>query len=475
MIVVVAGTIAVTVLGLFRLGARPLWQDEAVTAGLALGSRSVLWTGLKEDGGGQALYYLCVRAIGFLGNSPWVLRLPSVVATAAMVYPVWRLAERKLGSRTANWSVVFLVTMYGIVTNAQEARVYSLLASIFCWLWLRLDLAMESDRGRDWAICGVLTVLALYSHSLSGLVLVALAIWFLIDKRGRLTRNVLVTGALVAIAAVPLAYLVLFTAVDHTAWAGTFTPRGLIEYVLGAAGARRATSQPILTALASGSLLGLVGLAVLSARKQDTRRAITPFLLWLAVPILITVAVSFKRAYFVPRYAVPIMPPVAILAAYGASTIRPRRWLNPQTVVAVVALISLLRVAVGYGEVTLPWDEVEAYVAAEGAADDTVSFVPAYTQTTFQYYVWVRGHETTVGPPMSPSVPWGSPVFPNVEVYPDTMLATPDGSLWVIIAEEGQEGEIDAVLERFPVAMVEIDRQQFGIGTVLRFVPEVGS
>jgi hypothetical protein len=181
-----------------------------------------------------------------------------------------------------------------------------------------------------------------------------------------------------------------------------------------------------------------------------------------------------SRAYFSARYAVPLVPATATLAAIGTERLRAldRRL----AVAAFLTVIGVLgaRTVTGYRTEPVPWVDLEAYVAEQATPDDMIAFEPAYAQAPFEYYTWLQGHADTMARPMPPSIGWTAPRHPNTEEYPDTEIAPPEGDLWVVVRAEIGVSEVPDIVARLGIDMVEVDRRSFGDAVVLRFAA-VGS
>ena len=71
------------VLCLISLTGRSLGFDEAATVAIVSQHGAALWHGIARDGGNMSGYYLLMHVlVGWFGDGPWVLRLPSLVFAA---------------------------------------------------------------------------------------------------------------------------------------------------------------------------------------------------------------------------------------------------------------------------------------------------------------------------------------------------------------------------------------------------------
>lgn len=113
-----------------HLGEAPLWFDEMYTQmSLALPWHGFVANALRDN---QApIYYVATKAwVALVGSSPWALRVPGLVASAACIplaAGVARLSAGDRAARTVAWLVA--ISPY-LVQHAQDARPYALLAAL---------------------------------------------------------------------------------------------------------------------------------------------------------------------------------------------------------------------------------------------------------------------------------------------------------------------------------------------------------
>ncbi len=466
---VAMATMVIMGLGLLSLNSRSIWLDESITAGLGRGSWSSWWRGVAEDGGSQSLYFLAVRLSTFLGNEPWAIRLPSVVAAAAVPYPMYRLAAPRFGARVATFGVFILAVSYSFITNAQEARSYTMLALLITWSWLLMDRALQSDGSLAWVRWGVVAALTLYAQPLGLPILMAQGIWLVANRHRLDIVNVAAGVGAAAAVSVPFVYLTMFEAGDHTSWLGTFRLRAFAELVAAAFGAQRVSDALLLSA--AGTLvavaLALVGAFPFGRRSSYVENNLL-YLLWVAVPIVVLLVGSIGRAFMIARYAVPLVPATATLAAVGIERISQIDRRAGHGIAAALLGLLLARTVTGYGIEAVAWEGVEEFVADRASPDDVIAFEPAYTQAPFEYYTWLRGDVDRMARPMAPALGWTAPRHPNLEEYPLSPLPPPNGALWVVVRID--EGRVPDIVARFGVPMIETDRTDFGEASVLRFV-----
>ncbi|MEZ5228719.1 MAG: glycosyltransferase family 39 protein [Acidimicrobiales bacterium] len=228
-------------------------------------------------------------------RSMGVYRLPSLLAAAAVPMPTYRLAARRFGPSVATIAVVILAVSYSFVTNAQEARSYTMLAALITWSWLLLDRAIETPSPARWLRWGIVTALTLYAQPLGLPILMGQAIWMLIERRRLVARSVITGFAAAAVISVPFGYLTLFEAGDHTSWLGTFRLRSFAELVAAAFGAQRVSDALVLSAVGTLLAVGFATVALSPRPGNDGGQPTSvsghkrqlPYVLWVVVPIMV--------------------------------------------------------------------------------------------------------------------------------------------------------------------------------------------
>jgi mannosyltransferase len=181
------------------LGARSLWFDEALSASIArLDTLDILVNvpGSFHPPG----YYFLLHLWRPVGHSAFALRFPSALCSLLAVALAQRLAGEFFGQRTARLATLGMALSPFQVYYAQEARMYGpaiALGAGVVWAFLR---AVRVNRRSAWLIYGVFATLGLYVYYYTGLVVLALHLWLLWDRRLRqVLLPLAVTDGLVAL------------------------------------------------------------------------------------------------------------------------------------------------------------------------------------------------------------------------------------------------------------------------------------
>jgi hypothetical protein len=195
---------------------RSLWLDEATTWYQSQLPFTVMLDDLRSTDvhppGHHALVWLSARAFG---DSEFALRLPSLIAGAALI-PMMFVAGRALFDRRTGIVAAALATVAPIcVWYSEEARMYAqlmLLGVIAVWALYR---AVESDRYRYWFVYGFAAAAMVWTHYFAALLLAVLQVAMVVmvwsggredrRRRWRLLAGAALASLLIAALLAPLA------------------------------------------------------------------------------------------------------------------------------------------------------------------------------------------------------------------------------------------------------------------------------
>ncbi|HEX6798511.1 MAG TPA: glycosyltransferase family 39 protein [Ktedonobacterales bacterium] len=352
-------------LDLFRLGGPSLWMDEAFSVQLARQPLSVLWGAFRSGAEpNMAIYYLILHlwlglgaALGIPATEFYV-RFPSAVCAAASAVMVYAIGRRFLGAFCGMLGALLYLLNGLVLTYAQQTRGYALQLLLVCLAWYAL-LALLDERtprpaARWWALLVAASVLAVYTHAFSMLILlaqiVAVGALAAFDTATRACIRRMWLGQLASLAAIGVLIVPFAIASRHGAKNG-WLPSPQIGELVAKATALGGKSKLALAVLAVALLAGLALLALarlpagrrLLARLQpglpadkahsgDTpalrpgaRPAVIALLCWLVVPVVVSFVLSEGPVrLFSSRYLVVVMPAVALLVAAAVAPLRPR-------------------------------------------------------------------------------------------------------------------------------------------------------
>ena len=126
---VVAAVVVGVALRFVNLGAAPLWFDEIYTDLMLRLPWSGYLTNVLQDN--QApIYYVTAKAwVASVGASPWLLRVPGLVASAACIPLSAAIARLAAGPRAARGVAWVAAISPFLIQHAQDARPYAFLAA----------------------------------------------------------------------------------------------------------------------------------------------------------------------------------------------------------------------------------------------------------------------------------------------------------------------------------------------------------
>ena len=319
-----AGVLAL--LGSALLLRRPsLWYDELFTAQVApLPLARLVEAVLSGEGTASYLvdvppsynapYYIVAHLWLLLtGQEPGELSLRSLSLLAAVGgVAALTAAVAQLGGRAAGLAAGLLAATNPLVLEySVEARGYGL--ALLAVALAALGLARWLD-GRGLLLYAVAATAAGLAHWFALPVVAGLAVAALLLRR----RAALPLLAVTAVAALPTLALVGLALTQDTA--GTTT-----GWIADTGGEVPWLSLQAWTAGSPALLVATLALAAIGlslARGGPARRTAVVGACWIAVPLLVVTLAELARPVFVPRYLLPALLGLAVLAALGASAVR---------------------------------------------------------------------------------------------------------------------------------------------------------
>ena len=121
-------TVVAAAAGGFQLGTRSLWFDESWSVLVAQMHGGQFWRAWLHADPNMSLYYLLLHFWVPIGASEAAVRALSLLWTVATVPVLYALSRRLLGFTVAWVACLLFGTSGFVVTYAQQARGYSLLA-----------------------------------------------------------------------------------------------------------------------------------------------------------------------------------------------------------------------------------------------------------------------------------------------------------------------------------------------------------
>jgi len=385
------------------LTCKPFWFDECFSVEVArMDWRNFLHL-LWWREANMSLYYLLLRVWLHLGQSPFFVRSLSVVISTGSLLAIYWLGHLLYNRRVGLSAAGLLALNAYDLRYAQEARSYALfvllatLSSGFLIAWLR-----QPSRG-NWRGYVFASSLAVYAHFFALLLLAAH--WVVVkwagtpDREGGQSEHV--TGGLkhawtaIGIAVLPLLIFVAKTGAGPIRW---IQRAGILDLLR--VGIYITNGFPEIYFFAC--LATIVPLKKdLLARDGSWRTWRVHFLyVWLLFPVVLTLALSFARPVFLPRYMIFCLPALLILTAAGLASVPPR-WLGA-LLVGGTLLLSARIIPYVYGHDFD--DERDASGAAtnfildHSEPGDGIIFHIAGTRVPYEFFRSLRARENTGSP-----------------------------------------------------------------------------
>jgi mannosyltransferase len=373
--------VVAVVLGLFRIGDKSFFLDEAYAYALAHLPIRTLLSALWVRELHASPYYLLLHIWQWLGSGEGLLRSLSVLFGAIAVFFLFYVAKRYAVAFPA---ALILAMFPFFVEFEQEARAYAMLLAGTAVSTLLLQRLIERPSLLRAGLYIPAAALMIYIHPLGALVVVAQAVGLLIFVPRPMKWRLAVVYVPVVVLWIPM-LLFAMRRNDAIAW----IPPTTLQLIADSG-----------VALFGGAfLLGtvLVMLAIGMRRDQPA--------LWLIVPIVGTLAITYLvQPVLQPKYLIAVLPAAAIILAR-----------NRPLAIAVLLAVSLIGVGNWYvNGVKDDWRSAVAWVESEARPGDGIVFEPTYLRAAFGYY-------GQVGQPLDLAVPWsasnlagGSPDIPGI-------------------------------------------------------------
>jgi len=437
-----------------ELGTRSLWLDEGSTFAITSQHGAALWKGIKGDGGNMLLYYLLIHVvIKLFGGAAWVLRLPSLLATAATGGLTTLLGLRLFGDRRkAVAGGLLTVVSLPLVFWGQNARGYALMVALAAASMLAFVTLLERpSRG---AIVGyVLSTLAMLYVGYDAALLVLAQLALLVQFRERIR---LLVGCLVAVGVgcVPLLILAAQRGSGQLFWVPPLsfgelgqTGETLLSTALPPNFHHTVTTiaATVLSAVAVLAALAAAATVVRRHARRQTHWQVSFLLAWVLIPAVIGVLASVAgEPIELARCAILLMPGLALLVVWALCDPRLPRFAGALGVTVLLGL-RLAQVIPAYGVSPENWKAATAYtLAVTGQGRACVAFYPQDGRESFDYYL--RGDAAADRlTPVLPTLGWAT-VKPYVEHYGTLSaagwktVAASCPRLFLIASHQGQRG-----------------------------------
>jgi mannosyltransferase len=390
-------TAAGAALRFLHLADKSFWLDEGVSVTLARLDLANLLHILWRREANMALYYGLLRVWLNFGSGDYFVRALSALLSVAAIPVLYRLGKRLFSSTTGIVAAALFSVHAWQVRYAQEARSYSLYVLLTALSSLFFLTAVEEPTRRRWAGYVTFSLLAIYSHFFSVLVVVAqwTAFYFMqADEsvQAEFRRRLKIIGLLF----LPLAVFIVSRGTGPLSWISRPGFAELHRFVLDLAGNG---GDPLVIFYLGCCVVALASGGWARGRRLSLESWRYLFLLsWLFVPVAITLVFSLIRPVFLPRYLLTCVAPLVLLAAAGLARLR-ARWLAMIVLVLMVAL-SVRGTWAYYGAdfdlAREDWRGATAYIVQNSRQGDGILFHSAQARMPFEYYAAAHAERRAV-------------------------------------------------------------------------------
>lgn len=361
------------------------------------------WKTLLRLGPDQYLYYVFQK--GWMAIFPHAAdglarALPALFSVISV--PVVYLLGTTFGitKKQGVWIGSIAALLVGLnafhIQYAQEARGYSL---VFLLSLASTYVLMQAVRNSDdlthrrWLLYGLLSVGAIYSHSLAAFVTMTQFLSLVILWLGRKDRRFPYVGlidsvVIILVLCLPALKAISNEGVGHIQWIPDVTIKQLLLV-----GTALAGNQSIWLFVAYGMAM-LLGVYVIWPRLKSkdvvVRWEVVLLISCAFMPLVINLAVSsIITPVLVPRYLLYVLPYWVILVALGVDPTFHNRWYDKVLCAALVGLMAVLSV-VGTRSYYLTYQKEDFRGAAQYVTNECSDALRLYhvfyTQEKFTYY-----------------------------------------------------------------------------------------
>ncbi|MDP2661163.1 MAG: glycosyltransferase family 39 protein [Dehalococcoidia bacterium] len=439
----------------FRLDVQSIWYDEGFSINLARHGVATI-VGLAVDDIHPPLHALLLHFWMLLaGDAEYSTRFLSLffgVATIAVIFQLGRLLS---SGRGAVLSLMVAVLAPFLVYYSQETRPYSaglfflVLAVFACLKWVR------GSRSQAWLVCYIAaTVAAVYTHYYAWLIVAVLNLFVVLRvwPPGRRAigelRSWLVAQVFVGVAFLPWAGTLLQ---KYSTYSTPLPAPDLgnvlyqilasfgLGYTAGQAGvdpAQKDLSPDHWIVLALALALLAVAICGLLRRKLPTSpekgvlgRAFLS--LYLAVPIVLIILLSWGQRYLEPRYFIFAAPAYYLLMGRGMDSLFGRRSILGAMALFLVLGASSLSLHNYYFDSTYWRDDVRGtaqFIQSHLGDNDAIILDAYYLRHTFMYYY--HGNAPVVDLPAQMPADWDQDLLALQE------LARRYDRVWVVLWQD---------------------------------------
>lgn len=383
--------ISLTVIGLFlrfyNLGFNSLWLDEATTHHFAKLSFIEIW---ELTAGGEynpPLFHWVEHFMLFFGNNEVILRfIPALLGI--LTIPLFYLIGKEFLDRNTGILAAALLTFSPFhLFYSQEARAYSMVLffisiSLYCYL-----LAFRSNDKKFWALFGIFSALAFWTHFYSMIITGTLILFAIIINAGKIRENVtelkpiLISLAAFVFLCLPLLIVTVRLFIVRTSAQPTY---GIQGFGIITDSIQQFFGYNLYSALIFSILLIIGFIQIFKIDKIK-------FYLFAGI-VIVSFLASWGLSYkmpMIPRYLIFMLPIFYIGVAAGFRPIYSvinNRWLIYIFIAAIILIATPFMITYYSGYSKEDWRGFSRNFESITRDGDLVVLTPGYISLPFDYY-----------------------------------------------------------------------------------------
>jgi mannosyltransferase len=458
---------AAVALRLYFLGARPLWQDEAYSLGVAARPLGDIPSLLRATDVHPLGYYEVLAVwVRWSGTGLAAARFPSLIFGVAAVFLTWRIGRQWFSPAIGLIAAALVALNPFQIIAANEIRMYPMLECLTLGSsWILWRATRRSPEWPWWAAYGLSAAAMAYTSYYAFVLIPAQAVWAWLSRPQH--RRAAAKGLMVAAGVAALCYLpwVLYV----IAGPGMGMPRRpafIPGYLLGLAADQ--TFGGYLFGAGNYQELGvglplryvvpllvpfvaLLGAGVMLLERTEKASARLVVLSWAGslLLLLLATAVTGQVAAY-PRQLVFLQPFAALLIA-GGTMLAWRRL--PAARIARPLGACLLVAAFGYPAMAqfnpslqhYQYDRAAEFVETNYAPGDAIVYFPAGTDVPFRYYFRAPGVQIRV---LWDRTRWTREGFePAIRQATAAVAGKGSGRVWLVYSLPWPRGSLSDLVE----------------------------
>ncbi len=394
----IALVLAITGLGallrLYQLGAQSLWLDELFSVFLSRYDLREIVARTAQDTM-PPLYYFLLHLALQLGTDEAIVRLPSCLFSVLSIPLMYILARALFDARTAGLAALTVAISPFQVLFAQEARMYALMGFLVLAAVTFFHRAWTKGGFWNWVLFILATTLALYTHSVAFLYLIALDLFALVEREHWRDhwRQLVVAHFIFFVLFLPWAAVQVQQALHVQAGFWSSVPSPAVFVTVPFLFLNSDTMPPVFVGIMLFACIALFVLALVPTVRIirsshvhtiGLRLALTLFF----VPLVGLYALSLFRPIFVERTLLASSFGLVLLLAWALAFARPRPlYLVLGTIVVVGMMMSLANYDFNPAVQKPPFREAAVSLSSQLRPGDVVVHTSDSSALAFNYYL----------------------------------------------------------------------------------------